>query len=342
MISTHLDYLVAVGKSTEVGGLQAALHSAFKVHLNWNDAKPGTRGQFYDRIVTSQFGIELDIRNPDVDGNIEWRLVVPGQALAVAGCELSFRFARYLHEKYKARVTRLDWAIDDYDHTLSVGYIHRNCQRGDYKGARNYTYYASGKRGFKDLGETIYIGSEQSDKRLRAYDKNYESKGRINAFRVEYQLRDDIANYCYLALVNNDKYSVGESLITSICLGFYGLVKRTSHNLYRCSMCQNWAKFVDKCGGQKTVSIPRKVTTIEEKQEWIERQVIGTLTLLALQKGAKNLIKWIRKLIKRKVDTNVDSILNLIKSLQDLEELKDKEFCELMEQRETCNSFSTA
>lgn len=342
MLESHLDYLSVVGKSEEIAGLEAAIESAFGTVLPWNEAKSGTRGKYYEKIVNGHLGIELCLNRSGFGGQLEWRLVVPGQAFAAAGSEISFRFARYLHEKYKTKCTRLDWAIDDFDHTLSVPLLHLCARKEAFKGADTYVYYGRGQRGKKQLGETIYLGSEQSEKRMRAYDKNHESKGEIDCFRVEYQNRDNAAKFLFLQFVNHDKCEVATQLLNNICLGFFKILETRSSADGERALHRLWQKFVDKVGIPCKVSIPREPTTISEKEEWIESQVIGTLTLLSLHRGYENVVDWIKKLIARKSKLSIESIRKTIESLKRYDDNKCYSFEQLIAKRDRKNCISTA
>lgn len=51
-------------------------------------------------------------------------------------------------------------------------------------------------------GATVYFGSAASDQRFRAYDKNLESDGEVDAIRYEMQLRDEAAETMVKALLD--------------------------------------------------------------------------------------------------------------------------------------------
>lgn len=99
-------------------------------------------------------------------------------------------------ENSGGNVTRVDLAIDAFDSKLSIEYLAFLLEEPTTEAATRKHLYMANSEG----GETLYIGSEASDRRLRAYNKAAErlSKGadigdNTDWIRIELVLRGDKA-----------------------------------------------------------------------------------------------------------------------------------------------------
>ena len=112
-------------------------------------------------------------------------------------------------DERNCQITRLDIAYDDYSKTFYPYDFEkfRIEERITFPG-RTAGYIASGA----GCGDTFYIGKRGRDRMLRIYDKNYESKGRINAIRYEFELKQDWSRVIQDKVLNDDVFSFADIL----------------------------------------------------------------------------------------------------------------------------------
>ena len=91
---------------------------------------------------------------------------------------------------------RVDLYYDDYCKTISPEALHKACKGGgvgvprftNLRGWDEYDLQNGNSRGF-----TVYVGSPQSDKQFRYYDKNLESDGEQDCYRLEMEITGQYA-----------------------------------------------------------------------------------------------------------------------------------------------------
>jgi DNA relaxase NicK len=88
-----------------------------------------------------------------------------------------------------SRLTRIDLAFDLHDTGLSISEQYESLKRGNAKAATSKANLIVGVTG----GTTLYIGSRQSDKFLRIYDKAAEQEIPGDWVRVELEIKGDTA-----------------------------------------------------------------------------------------------------------------------------------------------------
>ena len=149
-----------------------------------------------------------------------------------------------------AHIARLDIACDDIEGLL------------DMKKLQEYTYYdkyvCRGKN-TPDMvikgKETIYFGSEKSDRRLRIYNKAMEQKVDRHWIRIEFQLRNDNAMSWYLNWLNYED-RIGE-LFAGVLLDYLRFVQlpkgmdvntmKEQRHQARLPTVKWWDKFLNTC-----------------------------------------------------------------------------------------------
>ena len=83
-------------------------------------------------------------------------------------------------------ITRLDIAYDDYTKTFTPkDFANWMMQERITTDSRCWKYITS----MHGCGDTFYMGKRGRERYLRVYDKNYESNGKINAIRYEFELK---------------------------------------------------------------------------------------------------------------------------------------------------------
>lgn len=307
ILEAHLDYLVLCGTVSSVDCLESACWAAYGVRFPWSEARPGTRGRFYESNVVSPTGVTLSTTPNTRVGGIDYRLSVPGKVLTSVTEQQTRDFGRYFLS-IDARCTRFDWAIDDYSYQLDINTIVSHCESGRVSGFKRSKLIRSWNVGQEKRGDCLYLGSVQSDSILRIYDKGYESGGEIKSMRVELQTRDAVAHGYFTDYFSTPQIGDLCRRMSMRAISRYRFVEDVSEVLSRCPDVPWWADFVARVGGQIKVSVRRLPPMISDKKRWIEKQVCGTLSLIfkcmGVQRGAEWLLEQIQEKSREKEEYN--------------------------------------
>lgn len=109
------------------------------------------------------------------------------EALTLAGNNVRTMLKRAI--ELKAKVTRLDIAIDARDCEIDIAEVYKAAQDAKSQGSVQSINLISGVDG----GATLYLGSRQSDKFARLYDKGVQTKDGGDWKRLELELKGDVA-----------------------------------------------------------------------------------------------------------------------------------------------------
>lgn len=183
--------------------------------------------------------------------------------------------------------TRLDIAIDDRSGYFTVDQVHSKIQAGEFRSVfRTGGYradYRFTKTGTERSGEGVYIGSKASSGLyLRIYDKAKEQNVPMHWVRTEVVARDERADLL------TDKIIEGTALgqialgVLSRCINFVD--RSLDANKSRWAVCSWWTSFLGEVEKVR-LSVEKVLKTIEEKADWIERQVAPVLSLLERKFG---------------------------------------------------------
>lgn len=141
------------------------------------------------------------------------------QAIEEMGAGRLLPFAQWMFELCAARVTRSDFSITDYTHTINTDRIIAALEAKHYVGnAKKFQPFIefdikTGKRSNDGVG----IGKRSSEVYYRAYNKFIESKGEIDAYRLEVEFKGDVsrANFAYLMQQSCNFYTDGDHQFVS-------------------------------------------------------------------------------------------------------------------------------
>jgi DNA relaxase NicK len=233
----------------------------------------------------------------DYGDQSEFRLSIPGKPISNCGVQRFWEFATHLRD-FGVRISRFDFALDDYDRLLSLEDVVNSCENDNYTGFREYRYFMRKKRGEYDVGRTIYLGSPSSDKMLRIYDKNVESKGETDCIRYEVQWADEKAARVFHSFCS-DTLESGYRAATGHALGVCKFLDReVSENLSRCPLLEWWSQFIERCAvAPIRLSMKPLQVLIADKKRWIENQVVPTIALIAKCIGYDSTIQWLENRI---------------------------------------------
>ncbi len=321
----HLDYLVLCGQG-DIVEVNRAVWCCFGTVFDFTAGKPGTRGRFYDTILTSAQGLELAYTVPhEQTGLSDYRLSVPGKPLRHIKPDRLFDFGSWFL-RAGVRCSRFDWAIDDYARSLSLDSIEECTRTGDFAGANTSRVYKQRRRGRSELGHTIYIGSPGSDKQVRIYDKFVESRGEIDAIRYEVQWRDELAHACFTQLFSAGNPEHGSQIVSGYAVGSVSFIRRTSRTLSRCPVFDWWQDFVDRVGFCLKLSVPRIQPMLSAKKRWIENQVAGTIALITRCMGFDDAFAWLEREVREKLTNLPSRAVSFVESWRDRQVVERGEF----------------
>ena len=166
--------------------LDAAIHP-FSDEYSLEAGVPVTRGKKYANSGRSVRGAAIAWTELN-DGSREVFVSLPASVLAEASLQEIWEISALLKFSYGVKFTRVDLRIDDYSKQLNPDLMLKAFQDGNYANFRTLDKIQRWKSGVEQ-GFTLYFGHPKSEKRARFYDKSAESKGVMDCYRLETQLR---------------------------------------------------------------------------------------------------------------------------------------------------------
>jgi hypothetical protein len=211
-VDLHFDFLqgrTKLLKPLEIKEFKRFLVKDFQIDLtkaNQKRPKWTQSTEFEDGTDNPLTIAEFCYVEPEEDKKISHKehqlyLRIPGRKLSLLSLEQQYRLCRRLFLDYGFNATRIDIAFDDYSRILDLEELNRACEEGSCSGFDDFFFGGGGKRGEGKTNRTLYLGSKQSNKRLRNYDAMPRHK--INAIRTELQLRREKAVTLFEGIVDD-------------------------------------------------------------------------------------------------------------------------------------------
>jgi hypothetical protein len=275
--------------------------------------KPGeslTIGRRYDHHAVSANGLRAGWTDylPD-SGEVRCLVQVPGKLLGSLTQPAIQKACRELYEKFGFTPTRIDIALDDHTKMISPEQVEQALDQGNYSRFQKFRKVSD-----SDGGVCYYMGSRESDKMLRFYDKGIESKGEIDAYRWELELKDFKAKQFWLKYIYHDEETLPEFLMECV-IGAVEFIDRREKNVTRCKPLEWWAEFLKALGSDGGIKFKAKrlFTPLENNLRWLERSVAPSLAVLAEIYGDSVVKVFIARLIKLGKKRLTPHKLNVIK-----------------------------
>lgn len=297
-----LDYLTFTGKQAvaqvqEIICLVAAIFECDRAVV-WEESRAVTRGRYYDHSARLVNGGDAAWSAPGDDGLSSYRISIPGQVINRVPVLVVLEMILYLHKTYKINWTRIDIKLDDYSKRLDLAKVRAAAEDGNYLRFRAISYHEDQRK----KGRTQYFGSPESDKRMRFYDKDIESKGMVDSKRIELQLREERAQIFMENLIEMGAMGEEEILqfMTEAVLAAIDFRDRSQDsNVSRCPRLDWWNEFLEYCKFQGGIrfSSPRKESSVAKKMVWIRRQVETTISIFRDILGEDGFDKFIQTCI---------------------------------------------
>lgn len=177
------------------------------------------------------------------------------------------------------RLSRLDVAVDVKKGSLNIKGLRDEFEAGNVDTRAEKALYMAG---VGSDGETLYIGSQKSAKRLRVYDKAAESGEKIEWTRLELQLRSKYATSGYRIMNATDNPGRGAANLINGFVNFPTL--------------SDW--FV--VFGGNTDLVPNCEITTPNRDRWLMDTATSALAneMLSSGKGSDLLERFIKETLK--------------------------------------------
>jgi len=224
-------------------------------------------------------------------------------------------FLFYITEK-GYNVTRLDIAIDDKENKIKPRKILSELKKGNYESVfRQVTINQSLKlsKTLQDNGMTVYLGSSDSDCRIRIYDKLKEQQLRPDQYQ-EYNISADKPNWTRLEVVlkkerakvfidnlikKNSIGKVTKAVINNYIRFLDPTKNKAQRNKSRVTSAKWWIDFIETV--EKLQLAKEKIKMfIERTIQWHEKSVSASLAMLkiAFDTSGESFDQYIKVILK--------------------------------------------
>lgn len=254
-------------------------------------------GVRWDRSWTSPTGTLYSERDT-LDGKIYCRLSISGQDCERASNERMWAFLKWAKgHLFNLTCSRIDIAVDDYSKELQYSDINQALIDG------NYTGFRAGKvtvnYGGKFQGFTVNLGSRDSEKYIRFYDKFSESHGRLDCYRWEVEFKGDLANKLFDRILAYPPHKKNyQQLIINIAVSCVDFIEPIDKNVTRNQRLQWWDAWLSRVQTENIrLRVVRVKTAISAKKNWIQRSVSKALLMVQRSIGVERLENFLLQIM---------------------------------------------
>jgi len=267
----------------------------------------GRGARIYDSLWRGQLG-ECLYLTPVGNDRFEYCLDLPGKRLETLTPTSQAGLIRQLERHFGAqRWSRIDGALDDFSGAIALDDLEAAAASDNYKGPRQSG--GDDRKRLKQVRQrTVTFGSRQSQTYIRGY--RTAEKHDHDALRLEVEFKGAKANELghRLASICPGDYDSPEDYRQAVFDAYAGHIigaidfidrsKETSSGSLRyCPRLEWWQAFCDLVGSVALGIYPaKKVITLTEQIDYLERQFSGTLAVLRKTLGREKLDILVRKL----------------------------------------------
>lgn len=232
-------------------GYKTAYRNQHGVLCQWNDERPEMR-------VHTQYSGETLTRCQDAG-------LSPMQ---IVQCHA-------IHDDW--RLTRIDLAFDLYNSPVDIEGLYKEITKGNIKMSTTKANLLKGADG----GQTLYIGSRQSDKFIRIYDKAVEQSLPGNWIRIELEIKGETAR------------EIGKRLPLLVGAQLSGIAKE---------LLWNMVQFKDKtyqhlCSEKTPIDFTISHKKSDNLKSWLADQVAPAIADYLLKGGDNDIIDQLTVLV---------------------------------------------
>lgn len=223
-------------------------------------------------------------------GKLFWNIKKPEQKhlVVISGDDFSAMYLdghnpiealRFLLTYPESNVTRLDFAIDVKDTEGEISELYEAWQSGTLgTTAQTVSYVGSFDGQRKDKGHTLYIGSRQSEKMLRIYDKGKQLERVERWLRIELELKGAWAWQVAKAMTEQDWIAVGKSMIEKYCYSTVEWYEQAIKEGDTGAVVQKPEKLeTNHEKWLREVAVPAVLQAINSDIDWVESAVLGAI-----------------------------------------------------------------
>ena len=317
-ISAKLDTLVLCGEGITTRRIFDLIDRLLNCQFDTTRDYATSHGMKYAHNLHAQLGLLLSYNTNDFDNRIQYRLSITGSICSATPYKNLVLFLQTMR-RWGAHATRFDWAMDDYRKLLQVSDYKKLADEDCYHGARTSRYFHTQVKGGIDRGSTVYIGAVGGTQQLCVYDKFIESKGKIDAIRLEYRFYDQKADYFFYLYTNDSTQAASHQQISKYCMGRIGFCQSELVTGISYAYLRLWDELISQIGEKLSFTLPKKPTTIESKKEWISHSVAPTLAMISTTMSYHKFVKWLLNLVRAATKKLKPSQIGELKYLKEWE-----------------------
>ena len=310
-LTARLDNLSLLWRKGANYPIARVIDTFIGVKFDFNILPARIIGVRWDRSWTSPTGTLYSERDTQ-DGKIYCRLSISGQDCERSTNERMWAFLKWAKgHLFGLTCSRVDIAVDDYSKELQYSDINQALIDG------NYTGFRSGKvtvnYGGKFQGFTVNLGSRDSEKYVRFYDKFSESHGRLDCYRWEVEFKGALANKLFDMILayppHKKRYQQELINIAVSCVDF---IEPIDKNLARNQRLGWWEAWLSRVQTENIrLRVVRVKTAISAKKNWVQRSVSKALLIIQRSIGVERLEHFLLQ-IMAEAATRITSMDELI------------------------------
>lgn len=267
---------------------------------------------------------------------------IPSSVLSQMSVENIWRMMTGLLNVYSVKCTRIDIAIDDYSKGLPIDEIEKALLNGNFTGFRKPRKVDSLEK--DGSGFTYYLGSRKSDKFVRIYDKSYESKGKLDCWRIEGEFKDERASEIFKQYAQFDRESfetIGHKYLAGVLFGSFDFIDR--ENVKRASRSERkrasrserlpwWDKVVNMISRIK-ISLPRPTKSTDRQDQTLKKQWAPSLLVRKKALGSIRFRFWLEDILnagENRLNASHEAMIEQIRMENGIaNELRENIFCSI-------------
>lgn len=288
-----IDWLdITFREVTDMQAVESLIRSAENISgdvIDFQPSKPVFNGRMWNGHGIGMKGIRvwMDAGGRDEDGTeheIQLKIAFPGSIMSGIDYKRLVAWLVPAGSKYVLDCSRIDLCLDDRNKTIDLGKINDAAIAGNFFNA-SYSGLAAGGKRNENRGMSVYFGSPSSLKRLCAYDKTVESKGKILGNRLEARFRKQAAMQVLMDILQSIDES--EKKFVEFCrdtiLGIIDFRDRSSDdpNRFRCPVLDWYQVFIDRVRATPIrIKLPAPTQTIQKSIDWIEKSVAQSVAFV--------------------------------------------------------------
>jgi len=235
---------------------------------------------FYQESYRSTLGIVVGLK-PRGTGRDDCYFSIPGSVVGAIAHEKIHELIKLLICEYDFHFSRMDLKLDDYSKTITPELAYTAYQDGNIAGFKAHHWHSSGSEA-KGIGRTLELGrrgKKGSGKFMRIYDKTVESKGEIDATRIELELSQESAKSVATLFAAVPSEDIAKYIFDIITSSVDFIARDASERLDRAIRLDWWAVIADGREKIKLTGIHIK-STLDSAKRWVHNQVAPILATI--------------------------------------------------------------